>query len=105
MSATCGFFQLDTLAETAVDSFASDPVSLRARRIWRFNGRESESDSAIGQETQMGFLDRLFGRKKEEAPEQTTPPPTPAAVPTDEATQDTGHDPEHDHDQPHDHDH
>jgi hypothetical protein len=52
----------------------------------------------------MGFLDKLLGRKKDEAPAQTAPPPAPAETeppstpaPPDEAA------PEHEH--PHDHDH
>jgi hypothetical protein len=56
---------------------------------------------------QMGFLDKLFGRKKDDAPAQAEA--TPAAAPAEEAATPPAAAPAdegaHDHDQPHDHDH
>ena len=55
----------------------------------------------------MGFLDKLFGRKKDEAPAQTDAPT--AAAPAEEAATPPAaaqaEEAAHDHDHPHDHDH
>jgi hypothetical protein len=78
MFALCERFPLDTFAATVLVSSTSDPVGLRARRIWLFSWVFSILLSPpYNQETSMGFLDKLLGRKKATEEPQTAPEPAP----------------------------
>ncbi len=52
----------------------------------------------------MGFLDKLLGRKKDDAAESTETAPVSAPPADTMPTGEQPHEHDHDHDQPHEHD-